>query len=346
MGCGCQREQRDGRPRVGGEDDAEVRHKKNGDDQQGADEQGILSPCIYSVSAFNDKAREPTAADGSHGGNTIDDDQRVLGVVEVQAVVVVQEHREIEEIEPPDGIGESLAEGEGIEATAAQESGVGKGLSVRGVGGKIGVQIGLGLSGTAAQAVVWEDEPDDAPENAHGSGADKGSVPAETGGDGGDENWSDKEGGAGAGVEYPVGQCTLFRGEPLSGGLDGGGEVAALAEAEEDSGDAEADHAGDDGVAEGGACPDGDGASVTHLGAQLVDDASGEEKADAVGDHEAFDDVGIVEVIGDLELRQHAWNPTHEGNVQERLDQPERGAVHVVDGGGGKEQGADKPTEV
>ena len=40
----------------------------------------------------------------------VDDDQRILGMVEVEAVVVVEELGEIEEIEPPDGIGEAFGE--------------------------------------------------------------------------------------------------------------------------------------------------------------------------------------------------------------------------------------------
>ena len=40
----------------------------------------------------------------------------LLGVVEVEAVVVVEELGEIEEIEPPDGVGEALGDEEGVEA--------------------------------------------------------------------------------------------------------------------------------------------------------------------------------------------------------------------------------------
>ena len=124
----------------------------------------------------------------------------------------------------------------------------------------------------------------------------KAAVPAIARGDGGDQDGRDEEAGVGAGVEEADGQGALFGGEPLGGGLDGGGEVAGLAEAEEDAGDAEADDAGDQRVADGGERPDDDGEGVAALGAELVDDAAGEQKADAVGDLEAADDVAVVEV--------------------------------------------------
>ena len=51
--------------------------------------------------------------------------------------------------------------------------------------------------------------------------------------------------------------------------------------------------------------PDDDGEGVAGLGAELVDDAAGEEEADAVGDLEADEDVavvvvedGLVELVG------------------------------------------------
>jgi len=41
-----------------------------------------------------------------------------------------------------------------------------------------------------------------------------------------------------------------------------------------------------------------------------------------------------------------AGNPSHEVEVEERLDQREDRAVHVVDGGGEKEESADGPADV
>ena len=144
----------------------------------------------------------------------------------------------------------------------------------------------------------------------------------------------------GAGVEEAGGEGALFGGEPLGGGLDGGGEVAGLAEAEQDAGDAEADDGDDEGVAHGGQRPDADGEGVADLGAELVDDAAGDEEADAVGDLEADDDVAVVVVEDGLVGGVDGGVPAHEGQVvEQRLDEREDRAVHVVDGGGERRAG-------
>ena len=100
-------------------------------------------------------------------------------------------------------------------------------------------------------------------------------------------------------------------------------------------------------MAHGGERPDADGEGVAGLGAELVDDAAGEEEADAVGDLEADEDVaevvvedGLVELVG-------GEVPAHEGDVvEQRLDEGEDRAVHVVDGGREEEQDADEPADV
>ena len=99
-------------------------------------------------------------------------------------------------------------------------------------------------------------------------------------------------------------------------------------------------------MAERGAGPDKDGHRIAGLGAELVDDPAGKEEPDAVRDLEADDDVAVVDVIDGLECGGDAWEPTHEGKMEQGLDQRQGGAVHVVDGGGGKEQGADEPSDI
>ena len=100
-------------------------------------------------------------------------------------------------------------------------------------------------------------------------------------------------------------------------------------------------------MAHGGEGPDGDGEGVADLCAEFVDETAGGEEADAVGELEALNDVlvvvvedGLVEVVG-------VGVPAHEGKgVEEGLDEREDRAVHVVDGGGEKEEKADEPAEV
>src|SRR6202044_3672897 len=73
----------------------------------------------------------------------------------------------------------------------------------------------------------------------------------------------------------------------------------------------------------------------------------GSEQADAVGDLETDDDIAVV-VVEDVLVRDGVVEvPTHEGKVvEQRLDQREDRAVHVVDGGCGEEKRADKPADV
>ncbi len=340
MRGGGEAEERNRGPGVIGEEIVHVRHKHDGKDTESADEHGELASGVDAVSVLHAEAGEPAACDRSDAGDGVDDDERVLDVVEIEPVVIVEELREIEEVEPPDGIGESLSDTEGPEAAMAHQDGV-DWLSLGD-----GREVGLGLGQSATQLVVGEEQPDDAPDEPHGAGRDKGGVPSPAHGDGGDKDRSDEGGGVGAGVEEAGGEGSFFRGEPLGSGLDGGGEVSGFAEAEEDAGDAEADYAADERVADGGASPDENGEGIAGLGAEPVDDATGEEEADAVGDLKADQDAAVINVVDSLMSGVDAGDPAHEAEVQERLDEREDRAVHVIDGRGKKEKKADKPPDI
>ena len=164
--------------------------------------------------------------------------------------------------------------------------------------------------------------------------------------DRGNQDGCDEGGRVGAGVEQAGGQGALFGGKPFGGGFDRSGEVAGLTEAKQSAADHEADNAGDQRSADRGASPDQDRDGVTSLGAEPVDDAAGEEKADAVGDLEGNQDAAVVDVVDGLMGVVEARDPAHEGKVEERLDEREDRAVHVVDGGGKEEQEAYSPADV
>ena len=99
-------------------------------------------------------------------------------------------------------------------------------------------------------------------------------------------------------------------------------------------------------MADRGATPDQDGEGVAGFGAELIDDAAGEEEADAVGDLEADEDAAEVDVVSGLMSGVEARNPAHEVEVEERLDERKDRAVHVVDGGGEEQKSADDPADV
>ena len=157
----------------------------------------------------------------------------------------------------------------------------------------------------------------------------------------------DERGEVGAGVEDAGGEGALFGGEPLGGGLDGGGKVAGFAETEADAGDVEAKDGGDEGVRDRRQAPDQDGEGVAGFGAEPVDKAAGGEQTDAVGDLEEDDDVSEVVIEDGLMEAVGGGIPAHERHgVKDRLDEREDRTIHVVDGGGEEEQAADEPADV
>ncbi len=65
--------------------------KHDGQDAQGADEEREFAAGVDAVTAFHAETGEPSASDGAEAGGGVDDDERVFDVVEVEAVVVVEE---------------------------------------------------------------------------------------------------------------------------------------------------------------------------------------------------------------------------------------------------------------
>ncbi len=221
MSGGGETEEPDGGPRIIGEERVHVRDEHDGKHTDGADEEREFSAGVYGVTVLHAEAGEPATCDGTDAGAGVDDDEWVFDVAEIEAVVVVEELGEIEEIEPPDGVGDSFGDAEGPEAAMAQKDGVDWSAAL-GDGG----EVCLSLSGAATKLVVRKDEPNDGPDESHGASADEGGLPSPPGGDCCDKGGCDKGGCVGAGVEEAGGERALFGGEPLGGGLDGGGEVS------------------------------------------------------------------------------------------------------------------------
>ena len=148
VGRGGERDQQRRGPSVMREEDAEMRHEDNRDDQQGAQQHGNLASEVDRVPAVDEEAGEPSPSDGTDARYAIDGGQIPVGVDELEAVVAIEKLGQIEEIEPPDAVGKRLADGEGIEAGAAQQNGVGNGVVAANVVCKVGFKVGLGLGGS------------------------------------------------------------------------------------------------------------------------------------------------------------------------------------------------------
>ena len=89
---------------------------------QKAREHGDLAAGVDGVAAVHEAAGERIRRRWSRRWRRCrGDDERVLACVEVEAVVVVEELGEIEEVEPPDAVGEAFADGEGVGAAVAQQ---------------------------------------------------------------------------------------------------------------------------------------------------------------------------------------------------------------------------------
>src|SRR5581483_863831 len=173
----------------------------------------------------------------------------------------------------------------------------------------------------AAQAIVWEENPDDAPADAHRSGREEGRVPSPTRRDCGDQNWRNEEAGVRARVEKPGRESTLLGRKPLGRGLDRGREVTRLTQAEEDTRDAEAKHACDQRVAQRGAAPNQNRERVARLRAQPVDHSSGKQEPDTVRNLKPLNHMTVVQVVLNLVLGIHPGYPAHEAEVELWLDE-------------------------
>ena len=121
MGGGSKAEQSDSGPGVVGEQSVHVGHKHDGHNADGADKQSEFAAGVDAVAMFHAEAGEPSAGDRADAGCGVDDDEWIFDVVEVEAVVVVEELREIEEVEPPDGVGDAFRDEKGPETMMAEK---------------------------------------------------------------------------------------------------------------------------------------------------------------------------------------------------------------------------------
>ncbi len=148
---------------------------------------------------------------------------------------------------------------------------------------------------------------------------DEGTLPAPVLGQPRNRDGSEDGADVGAGVEDAGGEGAFLLREPLGRRLDGRREVARLTEAEEATGDHEPARSPGQGMEHGGDGPDDERPGETRLGAQPVDDATGEEHGDGVDELEHHHDVRVVGVAP-VEL-----------DLEVALEQAQHLSVEVVD---------------
>jgi hypothetical protein len=268
----------------------------------------------------------------ANAGGDIDGDDGRGKAGDFEAVVRSEVLGEPEEQEPPDGVSEAFADEQGPGLAIDEKP------SPRDLGKDVGgvaanVQEFLFRATVMAGRTLVGGPPDDEPDHAEAAGEDEGPLPAEMGGDPGHREGNEDGSDAGAAVEEAGGEGAFAFGEPFRDGLDGGGEVAGFAKAEEEAGDAEGERRAGEGVADGREAPQADGEGVAETNADGVNDAADSEQPHGIGGLEGNDDVAVLK-LGPADLGLEQW-----GEEAEDL------AVHVVDGVGEEKQGADAPSD-
>ena len=134
-----------------------------------------------------------------------------------------------------------------------------------------------------------------------------------------------------AGVEDAGCERAFLLWKPLGDRLDRARKIAGLAEAEREPREAEAGDGADDRVAHARQAPDDDRERVGESGADPVEDAAGQQQAEAVREAEPRDDVAVVH-LAPAELA-----------AERRRENSQHLAIEVVDGRRRKQQGEDRP---
>ena len=325
---------------------ANVVDEDDRNDADSADAHCGLARRIDRPAGLDEAGGDPPTADAADIRNQVDSHQWQSDVLEVDAVLLVEETRDPEEVEPPDRVGHELTNSKGPRlAELEQAEPTDLALLVGWIGFDMG-ELGRGDGRVFAGRVVGQGPPDD-PGKADGTRDDEGPLPSP--GDGDPRN---QEGGAegadvGARIEDAGREGALLLGEPFSGGLDRGREVARLAQAQDEAHQGEARGGSREGhpsearlgvdlhpgetegrkemsepMAHGGQTPDGDEDDEALLDADAVDDATREHHADGVGELEAEDDGGVGPLIPAKLL------------LQGRLQQANDLTVDIVDCGG------------
>ena len=118
MGRGSQADEGNREPEV-----HDVGREHDRDDTERAAQHRLFSSGIHAPAALDQRRGEPAAPDAADIRRQIDGNQRRADVLEVEPIVLLQEVRYPVKVEPPDRIGEELAEGKGPGLAVRQQPG-------------------------------------------------------------------------------------------------------------------------------------------------------------------------------------------------------------------------------
>src|SRR6185503_22572 len=206
-------------------------------DRQRANQHRELAASVDGPTSLDQSRRKPAAADASHVCHKVDDDERRSKVFQTQAMSFVKKVRKPEEVHPPDRIGHELSDGKGPRLSMWQKP--------RPRHFNFGIWwIALDvlefrprktrmLLGTSVKS-----QPRDEPQKPERPGEEKCSAPTPP--DRYDRNHErrDERADVRAGIEDSSCERALLFWKPFGAGLDRGGEIAGLTEAQEETRDA------------------------------------------------------------------------------------------------------------
>jgi len=280
-----------------------------------------------------DEVRGQTSArDPSQVRAQINDDERKADLVEADAELVlpVQKRGKPEQIEPEHGHGQRVGDGESPGDAKTDHARVRKGRRL-GLRFLAHVRQFLPAHVRMVLGVVVASQPDREPEEAERRSCEERRLPAPGMEQGRQDRGREHRAHRGPRVEDAGGESALSRRKPQARGLDAGREVRGFRDSEKEAADHEAPGRGRETVGRGREAPETNGERQRALHPDPVDEPPLGYESDGVADLEPEVDVGVVE-----------GGPAHRPR-QDGLEDAERGAVDVVDGGGEEEEGHHGP---
>jgi hypothetical protein len=176
-------------------------------------------------------------------------------------------------------------------------------------------------------------DPRDEPHGTQHAGEEERCLPAPRDGD--DGHCQRRENGADvrARIEDACRERALAPGKPLRNGLDGGGKIPGLTQAEEKARDGETQHAARERMTHRRDAPHADRERIADARAELVDDRSCAQQADRIRRLKRGDDGAVLDLVP-AELPPEI-----------RREHAEHLPIDVVQRGGCKQQCADAPAK-
>ncbi len=135
----------------------------------------------------------------------------------------------------------------------------------------------------------------------------------------------------GAGIEDAGGQRTLTAREPFGYRLERCRKIARFAKAQEKPRNRKPHHAGGQGMPHRRQAPEADRQRIAEPRAEAVDHRTAAQQTQRIRRLECGDDIAVLDFVP-TDLR-----------LQERRQHAQYLAIHIVDGGGGQQQGANPP---